>query len=328
MIRKTSFQDTLTIINNPEAVEINHVVTNDKPLYYSSQYALDTDYIQRLVESYMLAYNTPEGTYKGGNLRPDFITSTTMLGFNYENNVNSDNFSNAVFSVPIWQTKYTFLNPGNNTVFIELYDYVARENSPEDPWNLFQNFMQHKETDDAVLDNINYVAPGTGRSSSLAAQTYKQFDNIDPQDGIILPKEAAFYIKRFWKQLKHTTIKLQPGGSFTYVQTMKNIRIKEYMYKYWLDKAISAPRGFTRCLFTTMMGQTAFDDSNNVQGPSDFHVNIKREEHWTCFGPMHLRKPMIKGQGVYKGYPTLISTANQEVFNDTEQGANNVGDLT
>jgi hypothetical protein len=109
----------------------------------------------------------------------------------------------------------------------------------------------------------DYIISGNMSASALGevAQYVQQIDTAINHDitkdtkQLTAPAEAKRRQAIFWKLLKKTSIRLQPGGIFEYVQSMYNVKLSNYLLSHLSQNEVTNIKGISRELYMSFEGQ-------------------------------------------------------------------------
>lgn len=213
------------------------------------------------------------------------------------------------FTIVQFQTKYLVKNKCNFNVNITIWDFVAaRDSQANDPTQCYADYLLAQQT------------LGTSQFINVASQLQPQGSSVSFLKAANVQSVSSFasaykYTKPFWKMLKKTTMVLEPGGIFEYIQTMYNIKLNNYMGTRFDASGVTCIKGISRSIYMEFQGQMISGPINDqtVITHGDASLLIERFENYTCQNILGVKNNRMVGYTTARGgyFKTLAGNTQQ-----------------
>lgn len=234
---------------------------------------------------------------------PNVVSSTGTIQHGTNNDHKLD-----PWKIKQWQHKLIFKNITTYGATVTIYDYVCIRDSHHAPKQLLKDWR-------ASIDSINKVAndfaSNVQRLDEIALAREPRFDfdratnDLRTDTSEFVPiSGGAHHVGLYWKLLKRTHVRVEPGGIFEYVQSMYNIRVVPKLLTDQLANGASYQKGISRCLLVSFEGEFVSapetgDDRSILK--SDGHFVVERFQNATFQNHFYTHKPYALGLGSTKG---------------------------
>lgn len=153
------------------------------------------------------------------------------------------------FTIVQWQTKYLVKNKCSFNCNITIWDFVSeRDSVGNTPSQCYADYLAAQGTlGTSQLTNIaTPLMVGPFTVSTLQTNSVQSVSSF---------ADAGKYTRPFWRTLKKTTMVLEPGGVFEYIQSMYNVKLSNYLAHRFDTAGVTCIQGKTRSIYMEFQGQ-------------------------------------------------------------------------